>query len=187
MILTTLLLGIQAVNPIKPPLSCEQVDLVFEGLRKEALPIPRTATDMQITAQTSLCGGWEIIDVWKTYVDVQETWHARRKKMDRGGRLTVTFTNSDECPAFFDALVKLSDIKIDLAVTNPVRRPTVSFIPPPPPSPDGTYCELRMLTARQTDGSSAQVRIAAGDGEIANWVEKDLANASTCWQPLPAS
>ena len=168
-----------------PPqlLGCQEIDQAIETSRKEPVPVPRTATDLQITSQHSLCGGWEIVDLWKSWSDRHLVWSARRKTMDRQGHLKEDLLNSDDCPALISVLERLDNLKVRLSVVPPKLQAGASLMWPPPRSTDGTAFTIRVLSAGQADGTTSMVTVSSSEGTVAAWVISGLGSLKGCWRP----
>jgi len=168
-----------------PPqlLGCEEIDQAIETSIKEPVPVPSTATDIQITSHHSLCGGWEIVDLWRSWSDRKVVWSARRKIMDRQGHLKEDLLNSDNCLALISVLEGLDKFKVGLSVIPPKLQASASLMPPLPPSPDGTTFTIRVSSARQTDGSTSRVTVSGSEGTVAAWVVSVLDPLKGCWRP----
>ena len=168
-----------------PPqlLGCQEIDQAIETSRKEPVPVPRTATDIQILSHHSLCGGWEIIDLWKSWSGRQLVWRARRKSMDRRGHLAESSLKSSDCPALIPALEQLDTLKVGLSVISPPVQTSAPPVPPPPPPTDGTTFTIRVLSARQIDRSTSTVTVSSSVGAVAAWVVGGLDPLKGCWRP----
>jgi hypothetical protein len=179
-----ILLSLAAAVAAPPQLlGCQEIDQAIETSRKEPVPVPRTATDIQITSHHSLCGGWEIIDLWKSWSGRQVVWSARRKIMDRQGHLKEDLLNSEYCPALISALENLDNLKVGLSVIPSKLQAGASLMPPPLPPTDGTTFTIRILSARQTDQSTSMVTISSSVGAVATWVISGLDPLKGCWRP----
>ncbi|NIJ28610.1 hypothetical protein FHT00_000538 [Sphingomonas insulae] len=182
--MSLLLTLIAATTPLSPetPLDCAQVDRAVTLSQQERVPAPRTATDVQLVAHHSLCGGWDIIDVWRSWNATPRLWYARRKTMNSRGHLTVTLLDEESCPAIVPVLTALNEITLRVSVITPPWRPGVTP-PPPPPMADGTQYTLRVLIAGQSDYSRASITVSVDDGAIANWADTGLRQLASCWRP----
>lgn len=179
--MSLLLMLIAATTPLSPetPLDCAQVDRAVTLSQQERVPAPRTATDVQLVAHHSLCGGWDIIDVWRSWNATPRLWYARRKTMNSRGHLTVTLLDAESCPAIVPVLTALNEITLRVSVITP---PSVT--PKPPPiTTDGTNYTLRVLSAGQSDYHRASITVSSNDGAIANWADTGLRQLESCWRP----
>ena len=177
-----LLLSLAAAMAAPPQrFGCQEIDQAIGISRQEPVPVPRTATDIQITSHHSLCGGWEIIDFWKSRSGRRVLWSARRKIMDRQGHLKEDLLNSDDCPALIPALERLDNLNVGLSVMSPKSQD--GAVPPPPPPTDGTTFTIRVLSARQIDQSTSTVTVSSSVGDVAAWVISGTDALKGCWRP----
>ncbi|WP_243402964.1 MULTISPECIES: hypothetical protein [Bacteria] len=179
MILAMLLGAAQAAAPQRL-LDCTQIGQAAMTSREEGLPEPGRATDVQLLATHSLCGGWAIIDMWRSGYGPSATWRARRKVMDRFGRLTVSTTEAVDCPVLMAVLTNLNDVPISPSVI-PRRNKADRF--PPPITLDGTWFTLHIPSSEQSDRSRANVTISGNDGPVAHWAEASMKQLEPCWRP----
>ncbi|WP_294285393.1 hypothetical protein [uncultured Sphingomonas sp.] len=179
MILAMLLGAAQAAAPQRL-LDCTQIDRVVGTSREEGVPEPRAINDVQLVAHHSLCGGWEIIDMWRSGYGASAVWRARRKVMNPLGRLTVTTTDAVACPAMMSVLAELADVPVTLSVLPPPAK-FDPRLPPPPPlvAVDGTTFTLRLLSNAQ----GARVSVSSSVGALADWAEASMKQLEPCWRP----
>lgn len=161
-------------------LDCDQIDRAIQISRTEPVPEPRTATDVQLLAHHSLCGGWEIVDLWQSLRERPRAWHARRKTMKPSGQLIIAALDEATCPALIPVLMALDRITVSVSIIAPPAPSNAA--PAPVPMADGTQYSLRVLSAGQRDQSRATVTVASSNGPVANWAEAELSKLDPCWR-----
>lgn len=180
----SLLAGV-ALTPAIPDevrLNCGQVERAIVASTAEPVPEPGRATDVQLSIGHSLCGGWEIVDFWRSGPQTSTLWRARRKIMAPDGRVTVTLTDSRQCPVMLDVLGDLDALPVSLSTIR--RRSTNGALPTPPVAvTDGSYATVRVLSAVQPDRSNAYVTVASNSGALADWVDSSKSRLAACWRP----